>query len=126
MLKPRGTNAGANVETVFLHPSRSRPPILESQTQPATNKTGMMIIESRYRAAKFSCIDANPKLACRDCSHACTGNNIPLALQNAANTSSKINTATSKRRKNLLRRFLLRAIWTSCVPGVEASNETFS
>src|SRR5262245_46463928 len=126
MLKPRGTNAGANVETVFLHPSRSRPPVLESQTQPATNTTGTVIIASRYRTLEITCIDATPKVACKDRSHACTGNSIPLALQNAANTNRKINTATSKRRKSLFRWFPFRAIWTSCVPGVEASNETFS
>src|SRR5207247_5343801 len=48
------------------------------------------------------------------------------AFEKAAKTSRKIKAATSKRLKNLFRRFLLRSILTSWLPGKEASSETFS
>ena len=123
---PTGMNAGANVEVVFLHPPRIPPRVLERQTQPATSSNGIMNIESMYKTPKIGCSDSDLKLVCRDCSHACTGRSMPPALTKAAKTSRKINTATSKRPKNLIRRFVLRAICTSWVPGIEASKETFS
>src|SRR5215207_7066693 len=108
MLKPSGTNAGANVETVSLHFADVRPNTLESQTQQATSKAGIANIESRYNTPKIGCKEPSLNVACRERSHACTGTTIPLALMKAAKTNRKTNTATSKRRNNRSRRFLLR------------------
>src|SRR5215204_3598252 len=108
MLKPSGTNAGANVETVSLHFVRVRPNTLESETQQTTSKAGIATIESTYKTPQIGCKDPSLSVACRERSHACTGTTIPPALMKAAKTNRKINTATSKRRNNLSRRFLLR------------------
>src|SRR6266849_53555 len=126
MLKPSGTNAGAYVQTISFHATRVGPNSLESQTLHATNKPGTTTIETRYKTPRMGCNDPTRKLVCRDRSQVSTGKVIPLAFEKAAKTSRKIKAATSKRLKNLFRRFLLRSILTSWLHGKEASSETFS
>src|SRR5258708_8603883 len=126
MLNPSGTNAGAYVESISFHATGVGPNPLESQTLHATTKAGTRTIETRYKTPRMGCNDPTRKVVCRDRSQVCTGKTIPPAFAKAAKTSRKIKAATSKRLKNLFRRFLLRSILTSWLPGKEASSETFS
>src|SRR5882724_623829 len=126
MLNPSGTNAGAYVETISFQPAGIGPSVLASQTQPAIRNAGRITNATKYKAAMIGCSDVRPNFVSSDCSHDCTGKTIPPAFAKAAKTSRKTKAATSKRLKNLFRRFLLRSILTNWLPGKEASSDTFS
>jgi len=51
-LKPSGTNAGANVDTLSLTLRVCGRTLWKAKTQQAISKTGTTIIESKYETAK--------------------------------------------------------------------------
>src|SRR6185436_4143437 len=97
MLKPKGTNANAKVETLSRQRMEKRPKTRASQAHAPINNRGITRRVSRYEAARIGWSELSPSLIRAACSHACADSLMLAALTKAKKTTKKIRTAPSNR-----------------------------